>query len=188
MNPRPATVWVLTCAAPGCPRLAVPATLRTTQREKGHRALHLSHAVDAFTTAENEGWVREMLGYAQWAHYCLDHTDLPEHPEPIRQKRTTVTDYVRKVVNAIPDVQDFWVWEVTPDLPEHAIESADAATALAAWLEKAAPGRQGVITMPDGRMLSWHETTGWALWNEHGISTPLGVAVDATPEQVVARI
>ena len=45
-----------------------------------------------------------------------------------------------------------------------------------------------MITLPDGQMLAWHEAEGWTLWSEHGVSAPLGVAIDATPEQVAARI
>lgn len=86
MSIRPATVWVLSCDAPRCIRLAVPATLRTAQREKDRRALHLSHTVDAFTTAETEGWVREIRGYTDWAYYCPDHTNVPARPQPIRAR------------------------------------------------------------------------------------------------------
>lgn len=95
-----------------------------------------------------------------------------------------MTEYVHKVGAAIPDIQDSWEWESTPDLPDDVIEISDAAIALSVWLDQTEPGHQGVITLPDGQMLAWHEAEGWTLWSEHGVSTPLGVAIDATPDQV----
>lgn len=89
MSVRTATIRVITCDTPDCNRIAVPAQLAGWHRDAHRRALHLSHAVDAFTTAEAEGWVRQTRGYGDFAYYCPDHKDFPERPEPIREPRTT---------------------------------------------------------------------------------------------------
>lgn len=86
MSVRATTVWVITCDADDCNRLAVPTKLAGSHRDARRRALHLSHAVDAFNTAEAEGWVREIRGYADWAHYCPDHANVPARPQPIRAR------------------------------------------------------------------------------------------------------
>lgn len=88
MSVRSATVWVIACDHPTCLKLAVPAQLRPEQREKDRRALHLSHAVDAFTTASEAGWVTEPAGGNRWKHYCPAHTDVPGWSRPIRHGST----------------------------------------------------------------------------------------------------
>lgn len=89
MSVRTATIRVITCDTADCNRIAVPAQLAGWHRDAHRRALHLSHAVDAFTTAEAEGWVRQVRGYGEFAYYCPDHADVPERPEPIRGARPT---------------------------------------------------------------------------------------------------
>ncbi|WP_435110200.1 hypothetical protein [Nocardiopsis synnemataformans] len=86
MSIRSATVWVITCDAPDCLRLAVPAALRSEQHEKDRRALHLSHTVDAFTAAHEAGWVTEMQSADVWKQYCPAHVDVPSRPRPIREE------------------------------------------------------------------------------------------------------
>lgn len=96
--------------------------------------------------------------------------------------------YVHEAAKALPNIQESLEWETTPqDLTSHIIETYDAATPLTAWLDQTKPGHQGVILLPHGTMLAWHETTGWALWDENGNNTPLGVPVDASPGQVAAQ-
>ena len=88
MSVRTATIRVITCDTADCNRIASPAKLTSWHRDAHRRALHLSHAVDAFTTAEAEGWVRQVRGYGEFTYHCPDHADAPERPEPIRGART----------------------------------------------------------------------------------------------------
>ncbi|MCP3017334.1 hypothetical protein NGM33_28785 [Nocardiopsis dassonvillei] len=83
MSIRRATVWVIACDAPDCLKLAIPASLRAEQHEKNRRALYLADTVDAFTTAEQNGWVTD--GWPDFHLYCPDHAHVPESPRPIRE-------------------------------------------------------------------------------------------------------
>lgn len=85
MTLRPSTVWVITCDGPDCQRLAVPAQLDSWHRDAHKRAMHLSHAIHAFTAAHEAGWVTERQDGAKWKQYCPDHADIPTRPSPIRQ-------------------------------------------------------------------------------------------------------
>lgn len=94
MTVRRATVWVLECDAPGCLKLATPAELRSEQQERGRRALSLSHPVDAFTAAEEAGWVTEPRFSTDWTYYCPRHVDVPDRPQRIREYSAPVAPSV----------------------------------------------------------------------------------------------
>lgn len=94
MSVRPSTVWVLVCDAPDCHRLAVPSQLSSWHRNARGRALHLSHAVEAFKAAGASGWVQEPQGLGKdWKTFCPDHVDVPSHPQPIRPGDTRETEH-----------------------------------------------------------------------------------------------
>ena len=101
-------------------------------------------------------------------------------------------DYIESVWRAIPDAQDYWAWTdpkvaAEEDLADE-IEISDASLALSWYLDTIDPGPAGIVTLPDGHALGWHETGGWTVIGHAGlVSVPGVLAVDASPAQV-ARV
>ncbi|QUX26371.1 MULTISPECIES: hypothetical protein [Nocardiopsis] len=97
-------------------------------------------------------------------------------------------DYIKAAWRAIPDAQDCWTWTdptAAWEALEEEIEVSDAAIACSYYLDTVDPGRAGIVTLPDGHALGWHETGGWTVIGHAGLVTvPGALPADASPAQV----
>lgn len=105
---------------------------------------------------------------------------------------TTTTDhdaYIRAVAHAIPYTEEEWAWDHTHNIDEDALEVHDACVAVGRYIGATGPGRAGVIALPGGHAVGWHERDGWELADRHGDRViPLGVAIDADPAAVARAV